>query len=125
MVTNGKPLSFPIADHPRMTVWTWSPQHHFPGIGTLYRGLSASVTGLHCAEAIFHLPELLTNTTVVASCEFSLADLVVRMPVRTAVSPNRRTDTLLNSRSVFESRFDCSPALAVAFATAWTDRRFP
>ena len=28
---------------------------------------SAGVTGVHCAEAIFHLPELCTNTTVVAS----------------------------------------------------------
>ena len=33
-------------------------------------------TGVHCADAIFHLPELCTNTTVVPSCEFSLADLV-------------------------------------------------
>jgi hypothetical protein len=34
-----------------------------------------SSTGVHCAEAIFHLPPLFTNTTVVPSCEFSLADL--------------------------------------------------
>jgi hypothetical protein len=36
------------------------------------------VTGVHCAEAIFHLPELCTNTTVVASFSFSFGDLVVR-----------------------------------------------
>src|SRR6185437_12995816 len=49
----------------------------------------AGATVVHCAEAIFHLPELRTNTTVVASLSFSLAVLLVRMPVRTAVSPNR------------------------------------
>src|SRR2546430_13936588 len=72
-----------------------SPQYHFPREWCVHLVLSASVTGLHCAEATFHLPELFTNTTVVASCELSLADLVVRMPVRMAVSPNRRTDTAL------------------------------
>jgi hypothetical protein len=38
----------------------------------------AGVTGVHCADAIFHLPELCTNTTVVASFSFSFGDLVVR-----------------------------------------------
>src|SRR5215813_3744832 len=72
-------------------------------------------TGVHWADAIFHLPELCTKTTVVPSCDFSFADLVVRVPVRMTVSPNRLTDTLLNVRSVCGSRFDCLPALAVVF----------
>src|ERR1700730_13631542 len=72
-------------------------------------------TGLHCADAIFHLPALCRNTTVVASWEFSLPDLVVRMPVRIAVSPKRRTDTSLKVRSICESCFCCSPALGAVF----------
>jgi hypothetical protein len=82
-----------------------------PIVGRFYL---VPASGVHCAEAIFHLPDLCTNTTVVASFEFSLADLVVRLPVRIAVSPNRRTDTSLNVRSG-ESRFGCVPALAVVF----------
>ena len=60
---------------------------------------SGVATGVHCADAIFHLPELCTNTTVVPSCELSLADLVRRMPVRIAVSPNRRTDKAPGAKS--------------------------
>ena len=72
-------------------------------------------TGVHWADAILQLPELCTKTTVVASREFSLADLVVRMPVSIAVSPNRRTDTSLNVHSVCGLSFGWLPALAVVF----------
>src|SRR3984893_18041154 len=75
----------------------------------------AGATVVHCAEAIFHLPELCTNTTVVASLSFSLAVLLVRMPVRTAVSPKRRTDTSLKVRLVCGSSFACLPALGSVF----------
>ena len=72
-------------------------------------------TGVHWADAIFHVPELCTNTTLVPSCDFSFPDLVLRVPVRMAVSPNRRTETLVNLRSVCGSPFACLPALAAVF----------
>src|ERR1700704_2195114 len=72
-------------------------------------------TVVHCADAIFHLPEFCTNITVVASLPFSLGDVLVRTPVRIAASPNRRTETSLNVRLICGSSFGCVPALASVF----------
>jgi hypothetical protein len=75
--------------------------------------------GVHCAEAIFHLPASRKNTTVVASCEVSSADLDVTTPVKIAVSPYRRTAVELKAYSVAECAFCCSPALGlVLFQTS-------
>src|SRR6202022_3639365 len=84
-------------------------------IQLLFGSSLAGATGGASAEAIFPFPELCPNTTVVASLSFSLAVLLVRMPVRTAVSPNRRTDTSLKVRLVCGSSFACLPPLASVF----------
>ena len=74
------------------------------------RYLSA-FTVVHCAEAIFHFPALRVNTTVLAFDELSSTDFEFRTPVRIAVSPKRRANTLLRERTAFVACSSCSPAL--------------